>query len=352
MAILESGIWLLVANCAPRRAITMHPPQDPEFINVLIRSEDEGSSWSPPCAAPAYGFTGAECAGLTALGGRTVLLNQWRFRWYPYTATPTMDKEPLVKDPSALFRTLLQSREIEPQSPVDPEDAERLMPWARGGGDLFVHRSDDGGLTWQQSARVSTGPYVGGYGMRGAVVLSDGEILLPLSDVPLYERVFLVRSRDGGLTWGKPEPVAAAPGLAFEEPAPLLLEGGTVLMLLRENVTRSLYAVRSEDGGRTWTAPIPTGIDCYPAHLLYLRDGRIAAVTGRRRKPFGISIFLSADQGRSFDVDRPLLVRSGLPSKDLGYPTAAVKADGSLFVAYYYRDAGGVTGVHATTVAI
>ena len=81
-------------------------------------------------------------------------------------------------------------------------------------------------------------------------------------------------------------------------------------------------------------------------------DGRIAAVAGRRHPPFGISIFWSRDKGGSWDVDNPISVRSGLPSRDLGYPTAALKTDGSLFVAYYYRDAGGVTGVHATTVAI
>lgn len=84
LAVLSLGEWLLVANRAPRRTVTMHPPQDPEFTNILMRSDDEGETWSPPVVAPAFGVTGTECAGLTALPGGPVLLNQWRFRWYSY----------------------------------------------------------------------------------------------------------------------------------------------------------------------------------------------------------------------------------------------------------------------------
>ena len=32
--------------------------------------------------------------------------------------------------------------------------------------------------------------------MRGGIVLSDGELLLPLCDPPFYKRIFTVRSRD------------------------------------------------------------------------------------------------------------------------------------------------------------
>jgi hypothetical protein len=351
MAVLASGTWLLVANCAPRRRVTMHPPQDPEFVNVLIRSDDEGRSWSSPTVVPAYNCGGAECAGLTALPDGSALLNQWRFRWYPHTAAPDPSRDPLVRGPAELLSTLVESADIGPGTKLDIS-AERLMPWARGGGNLTTYRSEDEGRSWGQAAPVATAPYAGGYGMRGCAVLTDGTLLLPLSDVPFYRQIFIVRSRDGGRSWGRPEPVAAADGLAFEEPAPLVLANGTILMLLRENVSRTLYEVRSHDSGKSWSAPAPTGIDCFPAHLIDLGDGGIAAVAGRRHPPYGISIFRSRDQSSSWDTDNPISVRSGLPSKDLGYPTAALKADGSLFVAYYYRDAGGVTGVHATTVAI
>jgi hypothetical protein len=351
LARLTSGVWALIANRAPRRIVTMHPPQDPEFVNVLITSSDEGASWTPPCVVPAYGWSGLECAGLTALADGGLLVNQWRFRWYSYRAAPSEQSEPLLREPAALRQSLLDSSELDSEA-VAGTRAEAIMPWARGGGEAFVHRSDDGARTWRISSPIVTAPYSGGYGMRGGVVFDDGEILLPLSDVPHYERIFLVRSRDGGASWGRPEPVAETVGHAYEEPAPVLLANGRVVMLLRENVSRTLYSLYSDDRGVSWSKPQPTGIACYPAHVLSLADGRLVAVAGRRMPPFGISLFVSADHGRRWQVEQPVVIRTDLPNRDLGYPTAVQRSDGSLFVAYYYRDRTGVTAIYGATMVI
>jgi hypothetical protein len=351
MAVLPDGTWLLVVNRAPRRVVTMHPPQDPEFTNVLLRSQDEGETWTAPVVVPSYGTAGTECAGLTVLPDGAVLLNQWQFGWFSPEDRAAADREPGYCPPAVLKAGLLASPEIGSGLIADIP-AERLMPWARGGGVTRVHRSEDGGRTFPATAVVDTAPYSGGYGMRGGFVLPNGEILLPLSDIPRYERIFVVRSRDGGRSWGRPELVAAVPGCEFEEPAPLLLPDGDIMLALRENASRTLYLTRSADRGRTWSQPRPTGIGSYPAHLVALPDGRIAAVTGRRHPPFGIEAYLSRDGGRSFDADRPVAIRTGLPNKDLGYPTAALRRDGRLFVAYYYRNDSGVTGLHATSVII
>src|SRR5215204_3601716 len=80
---LASGEIVVVFNRVPRREVILHPPQDPAFQNVLTRSGDGGRTWSAPSVVPDYGWTGVECAGLTVLRSGRVLLNQWRFRWYP-----------------------------------------------------------------------------------------------------------------------------------------------------------------------------------------------------------------------------------------------------------------------------
>jgi hypothetical protein len=350
LVVLKSGTWLLVANCGPRRAVTMHPPQDPEFVNVLIRSHDQKQTWSPPVPVPGFGVTGTECAGLTSLPDGSVLLNQWRFRWYPYTAPPDPTCEPFAKGPAELLDSLLGSDEIAPGSPGASTEPERLVPWIRGGGELVVYRSTDDGLTWPHCTRVAPHPFADRYGMRGAALPPDGDLLLPLCDPPYYRRTFTVRSRDNCRSFSPARIVAGAPDRAFEEPAPIILKSGTVLMLLRENVSHSLFAVRSDNGGETWSEPAPTGIDCYPAHVVRLTDGCIAAITGRRRVPFGISIFLANQDALRFDVENPLLIWSGLPSKDLGYPTAIERSDGKLFIAWYNRDEDGVTAVNGIDV--
>lgn len=351
MAVLPDGTWLLVANRAPRRAVTLHPPQDPEYTNVLVRSADEGASWTAPVVVPSYGTTGTECAGLTVLADGAVLLNQWQFGWFSPDDLEAAAGEPDFHSPAVLKAGLLASTEIG-SAVIADTPAARLMPWARGGGITLVHRSEDGGRTFPRTSVVDTAPFSGGYGMRGGVVLPDGEVLLPLSDIPRYERIFLVRSRDGGRIWGPPTLVAAVSGCEFEEPAPLLLANGDIVLVLRENTSRTLFTTRSADGGRTWSQPRPTGIGSYPAHCVALPDARIAAVTGRRHPPFGIEVYLSRDGGRTFDADGPVTVRTDLPNKDLGYPTAALRRDGRLFVAFYYRNESGVTGLHATSVSM
>ena len=130
------------------------------------------------------------------------------------------------------------------------------------------------------------------------------------------------------------------------------LGDGRLLMTIRENATRTLYLQMSQDDGASWSAPQPTGLRCYPAHLVRLRDGRIVAVAGKREPPFGVSAFVFDERIPGFDASRPIVVRTDLPNRDLGYPAAAVRADGSLYVAYYYRNCAGVTGIYAVNVRI
>lgn len=343
MACLKDGSWLLVATCGPRRAKTLHPPLDPEFITIAIRSDDDGRTWSAPAPVPAYGATGTECSGLTALADGSVLLNQWRFRWYPEAAAPDVEEEPDLASSDALRAHLAASQELDDAGPDE-------IAWARGGGTTTLWRSDSGGRRWDKVVDLDTAPFSGGYGLRGGTVTDRGDVILPLSDVPHYRRVFLVRSGDGGRTWGRPVPVADADGREFEEPTTLALGNGRLLMLLRENVGRQLMAIRSDDDGTTWSAPREAGLDGFPAHLFHLADGRVAAVTACREPPGSVRLTVSDDEGETWEAAAALTVAGDLGTRDLGYPTATLARDGSVFVAYYRRDHNGVTGVHARRV--
>ncbi|WP_158554781.1 sialidase family protein [Methylovirgula sp. 4M-Z18] len=348
LAVAADGTFLLVFNRAPRRSITLHPPQDPEYRNVLMRSSDEGRSWSAPAVVPDYDWSGVECAGLTALRDGRILLNQWRFEWLPLPLARAIERHDLVM-PDALMRDLVVSPELDVFA-AGGEAAHQACSSARGGGVCAVHCSDDGGRSFCHTARIDIAPFSGGYGMRGAIELPDGDILLPLSDVPHYRTVFTVRSSDRGARWSKPQLIAKGAGHAFEEPAGLLLPSGRVLVILRDNVSRVLHSIASDDHGANWSAPVPTGIEAYPAHLLALPSGVIACAAGRRAAPFGIVLHLSDDDGHSWGP--PLTLIDDLPTKDLGYPTLARRANGELFVVYYARDAEGVTGIHSLTVRL
>ena len=344
---LPNGELVMVFNRAPRRPFILHPPQDPLFHNVITRSADGGESWSPPQVVPGYDWHGVECAGLTALADGTVLLNQWRFRWYPLDVALKRPAGETLALPSTWGGALARSTELDSGAELAGR-AEALAPWARGGGESYVHRSTDGGRTFETSVRLDTAPFVGGYGMRGAAVLPDGALVLPLSDIPAYERVFVVRSENGGRSWGPAIAAAAVEGRKFEEPAPLALPDGRLLLLMRENVGRGLWQVVSEDGGRSWSRPEPTPIDGYPAHLLRLSDGRILCVCGHRKPDFSIRGVLSTDGGHSWDTATTTTIRGGLPNRDLGYPSSVLRPDGTVLTVYYAQEPDGATSIQAT----
>ena len=337
---------LVVFNRAPRRAVILHPPQDPNFENVVVRSVDGGRTWSVPVVVPDYGWNGVECAGLTRLRSSRVILNQWRFRWYPLSLARRLAATETIDFPAEWVGELATSLEIDSgrSLAVDPE---RLAPWARGRGGTYAHLSDDGGETFTRTVEIATGSYSGGYGMRGAVELADGTVVLPLADVPDYERIFVVRSADGGESWGAPIAVAGEADHLFEEPAPLLLPSGRILLGIRENRRRTIFTVHSDDGGLTWSAPRATGIDGYPAHFLLLTDGRIVCSYGDRKPPFAIRAVLSEDNGATWQTGNPLTIRDRLPNKDLGYPCTVSTGTGLLTV-YYAEDLAGVTGIWAS----
>ena len=344
---LSSGEIIVVFNRAPRRDFILHPPQDPTYENVLIRSTDNGRSWSAPSVVPDFGWSGVECAGLSALKSGRVLLNQWRFRWYPLPlARKRAAREPIAF-PRDWVETLAASLELD-SGAVLKRDPERLVPWARGLGGTFVHLSDDGGATFERTVEIDTAPFSGGYGMRGAVECQDGTIVLPLSDVPAYERVFVVRSRDGGASWEAPILAAAESGMEFEEPAPLLHPSGRILLALRENVARTIFTTTSDDGGSTWSKPAATGIDGYPAHLLLLDSGAILCTYGDRKPPFAIRAVISEDGGSSWQTGQAITIRDRLPNKDLGYPFSLRLTEARLLTIYYAEDASGTTGIHAS----
>jgi len=347
IAVAPNGDWLIVFNKAPRRSFILHPPEDPLFRNVIMHSRDRGATWSAPQVAPNYDWSGTECASLTALRDSRMMLNQWRFRWYPLGLAQRLRTTERLVFPAAFLRGWAQSPEHDAAA-YSAQPPEELAPWARGGGETWVHRSDDGGASWTGSVRIDTTPYDGGYGMRGACELANGDLLLPLSDIPNYRIVFVVRSSNGGRSWERPVEVARQEGSEFEEPSLIQLPGGRLLALMRDNGTRYLHQCVSDDDGRSWSPPLRLPIEGYPPHLLLLPDGRVLCTYGWRYPDFAIRAVLSDDGGETWDIEQTVRIRGGLPNKDLGYPCTILDRGGSLFTVYYGQDGDGVTCIMAT----
>ena len=348
LVVAADGVWHLVFNTAHGREFVLHPPLDPDFRNVIVRSKDEGRRWGEPRGAPDDAARGMECAGLSALPDGSVLVNQWQFDWIDPDEAGLRD-DVATALPEALFEAWRHSPEFDGlHSSSQARAASRHFQLARVGGRSQVFRVHGDG-SFGPVRGIDTGPFAGGYGMRGAAVLDDGTVLLPLCDVPHYRNVFVVRSDDGGRTWSRPLLVAGASGKEFEEPAPVVLPNGELFMVMRENRTRVLHETRSADGGSSWSEPLSIGVPDYPADLALLHDGRLAMVAGRRHANYGVILYLSDDNGTNWGG--AWTVRNDLPNRDAGYPAVAQRSNGDLVIVYYGRD-DGVTSILQTVVPI
>jgi hypothetical protein len=345
--VTDRGTVLVIFNWAPRRAVILHPPEDPLFQNVIVRSEDDGASWSVPQVVPGFGWQGTESTSLTRLPDGRIMVNQWRFNWYPLDLARTLPDQRRLAYPERIVNGWRNSPEHE-AGPWRERQPEELAPWVRGDGETWVHFSRDDGRSFGMPSRIATAPLSGGYGNRGALCLPDGRILLPLSDVPNFRTVFLVESADGGRTWTAPRVVAHREGSEFEEPTLLRTPSGRLLMVLRDNGTRRLHQIVSEDDGASWTAPAPLAVTGYPGQLLLLPDGRILMTYGWRYPDYGVRAVLSDDEGSSWDVERTIRIRGALPNRNVGYPATVITRDAELLTVYYGEDADAVTCIMTT----
>lgn len=260
-----------------------------------------------------------------------------------------------------------------------PGMPERLK---RQTGYALLESSDDGS-TWSEPIAVNTspvhssvlGPYgCGGSGAGHIIELPDGGLLMPLQgnlgvgrgegSTAETERCFLLRSDDGGDNWEYWSTVAYDPAsiIEFMEPGMTRLRDGRLVCLMRTshrpNRQDNMWWVHSEDDGITWSPPKRTPLWGYPADLLQLADGRVLAVYGYRKEPWGVRGCVSED-GVSWDVDDEFSIREGgvpRPSSGMGartlqdtliyaqywhigYPTVTQLKDETIIAAYHeYSD--------------
>lgn len=225
--------------------------------------------------------------------------------------------------------------------------------------------SQDGGKTWSEHD-IDVPQYVSGlmtyHQAASELVAPDGLRLVAVygrriakdnPDDPARQEIFVLRSTDDGRTWqcramfpqGPPDP-----GRGFNETALVRTGDGRILAMMRTAPEGTLYQSFSSDGGLTWSWPSDSRIWGYPAHLLLLDDGRLLCTYGYRKKPMGIRACLSTDHGRTWQIDRELILRDdgfGSPS-DLGYPLTHLLPNGRLLTIYYLTVDGANTHVATT----
>jgi sialidase-1 len=290
----------------------------------LLRSDDEGKSWSWP----------------------QVIMD-----------TPIDDRDAGILETArgTLLATTFTSLAYEPilaKALADPSswDADRLARWQAAHRQLsekqrkatlgtWMVRSTDNGITWSQPYDcLVNSPH-------GPVRLADGRLLYAGKELWRENpRIGVARSEDDGVSWKwlaeiKPRE-GDLEGKYHELHAVEAANGRLVAQIRNHNPKDAGETLQSEssDGGETWTTPHSIGVWGLPSHLLRLSDDRLLMSYGYRRKPYGNQVRVSEDHGESWSA--PLTLSADGAGHDLGYPSTVELADGSLLSAWYERLAG------------
>jgi len=212
---------------------------------------------------------------------------------------------------------------------------------------LWMMRSTDNGRTWSEKYRVPCN------NVHGPALLLDGSLLWvgrdQASGVGCYncmgDRIAAFRSTDNGLSWQEISVLPLCAGQScrdWHEVHTAQMPDGTIITQIRnhsfgyEPVNSFTLQMESHDGGLTWSKGHPVALG-YPTHLLRLADGRMLMTYGWRLDPCGIRARL-AQSCNSWGPEMKLLETDagmGEGCGDIGYPSTAQLADGTLITLFY-----------------
>ncbi len=330
---------------------------DPFGKTMLVRSVEGGRSWSEPELINDTPLDDRD-AGICVCRDGTVVVS-WFTSHYQEAIYMKRVYEKRISDVSEEA----QKRWIDKIRSITVDDirqwaGEKVDDGGRYECGCWIRRSTDGARTWEDPVRVPcSAPH-------GPIELSDGRLMyvgaeLSRKQIERKGDIVAVESRDQGKTWSVigrinmyPEYPGDSPdGYSYLcEPHVVEAEDGQLIGMARyeerpnqkpERTRSVLWQFASEDGGRTWTEPKPTGILGKPPHLTRLQDGRIMVTYGYRHEPYGERACISADGGRNWDYDNEIVLRNDAPSGDLGYPASVQLDDGSIMTVYYQQEHPG-----------
>ena len=297
------------------------------FGKVLAaRSDDGGYTWGEPYVIQNTPLDDRD-GGLCQAGDRILMTSFCAGRAQKRNfATHWLHGVRTTEDRELLERSLAKI--------TDADEARYLGP--------TLAISKDNGYTFGEPIHIpTTSPH-------GPLVLKNGEIL-HVGSLGSTETgtpgIYLLRLDADGSILASPQLLAENPGgdAIFCEPYAAEMPNGDILVAIRmqsgSQKVYTIYLSRSTDGGKTFSAPTPTGWVGKPAHILVTSRGEVILAYGRRVGPMGIRVRVSRDNGYTWSEE--LVLRDDGLDWDLGYPTTAENRNGELVTVYYMKDKKG-----------
>ncbi|MBI4027811.1 MAG: exo-alpha-sialidase [Verrucomicrobia bacterium] len=317
----------------------------------LWRSRDDGETWRRvpfPCKTPAGNPADFRPASVSDIGsGRIAMLLTW---------IDHPDDSPLLVNPKT----------------------EGLLP---------VHigwtASVDQGATWTAPREIDVSPLVQPAGNGPMRRLPNNDLLVPFETYkhfddpsPWSANAATAVSHDNGKTWAS-QIIAADPShqVSYFDPHVYPLRDDSLLNVMwaddrrRAGVSEIIWT-RSTDGGRSWSAPAPTGLDGQFSTVIELGDGRLLMLYVVRHGHPAIRMAMGSADGREWQTRDDWIFHShstddlarskgkdfgdylqNMGQWTFGWPALASLPDGNL-LAGYYTGQGDRSSVHLARIAI
>lgn len=200
-------------------------------------------------------------------------------------------------------------------------------------------RASDDGVTWTEPITLPSEP---GWNCRSnGLRLSNGTLLLPLHHLAGPHQASVLLSTDNGETWERGPEIVTPGRVGAAEPTVTELPGGQLLMALRSRDGK-LWMTRSDDHGRTWTEPEPSGLPgaASSANLFTTRAGTVVLTHNPTTKDrTQLTLRTSDDGGQTWG--EPVMIAQVEPadggevySRQVSYPSVCELDDGTLLVVW------------------
>jgi len=335
----KDGEILCAFRRAPdRRALWGAPSYthtDPNSYLVLVRSRDNGETWSKPELIFAHPLGGSQDPCMVQLVDGAIVCTSYGWALVPQEG---LDKLP---------------------------DTPKHGAFCFLGG--YVLRSQDGGKSWQgpfippplpgDSSKDVLGKPVPAFNRGAMVQCRDGKLYWAVAGKDYAESrvtsVHLLISSDRGETWTYSCPVAKDDKITFNETSLIETPKGDLVAFMRtDKFEGKLAYARSTDGGRSFEHWKDGGFFGHPFYAMHLPDGRVLLVYGYRKEPFGIRAKILNAECTDIETAPEYVLRDDGGSGDIGYPWATMLPNGNVLVAYYFNIKDGTRHIAGSILKI
>ena len=307
---------------------------------VLVRSSDEGQTWSrEPAAIWPSSMGGQNDPCLATLSDGTILAG-----WFEMQLLPSNYGDAV----GATEQT--------------------RTGWHHRTLGMWMSRSGDGGNSWSSPVTPTPPSFfysdVPGAARTGSartktVELSDGTLLWPAygairKGVP--DCAICYRSEDAGRSWQYLSIIVRDENerIAYHEPFVVETPSGRLVCLHRTaGLDAHLATNHSTDGGKTWSEIKVREVQGNPYFALPLAAGGMVVITARG----GVRAYLLDDELEDWPeaAKHPLWLHTleEAGTGDVGYPWALLKSDNTVLAAYYYSEGNwGVRHIRSVVLEV